>query len=320
MISLDSLSKRLIAKLGVFKELFQRNSNSDFLIKLKENEIMAAQTDWKDEHHMRFCEQTQIEKRFLPFKSAVNMRDIGGYIDNNNHQIKWNKIYRGEELCHLSEEDQEKFKALGINYIFDLRNSDKALLDPDPKFPGVENINIPVLEGLEKVCLDLSYPNFVDKLMRNIYVLLCEKRGNMFARILEVLYEEPDAKIYIHCTNGKDRTGFAIAMIMLLANCHIDEVISDYSLSNYHVNRAFKLFDNELVSILGDNTGRLLYGTIGVDPDWLNLQIDYINNKFAGIDDYLLRNTILRKYDLATIRENILEPVPDKKETEKKDK
>lgn len=310
--------KNLITELGVFSGLFLGEKISkDFSIRLKENELMAAQTDWKDEHHLRFCDETDIQNRFLPFKSSVNMRDIGGYTNSNGQQIKKGKIYRGEELCHLSQEDQKKFQELGINYIFDLRNKEKIELDPDPHFEGVTYIDLPVLEGMTSAFLDLDYPNFVDQLMRNIYVFLCTKRGNGFSKILEVLLNDPDAKIYIHCTNGKDRTGFAIALIMLLANISTDKVISEYSLSNYHVNKAFKLFDNELVRILGDKSGRLLYGTIGVDPDWLNLQLRYINSDFANIDDYLLRNTLLRKYDLETIRDNILEPIPEGKKENK---
>lgn len=309
------MSTKLLTALGAFGGLyfgFKYTKNADE--KLKFNEILAAQTDWKDEHHLRFCDETYIDKRFLPYKSSVNMRDIGGYSNNEGRIIKWNKIYRGEELCHLSEEDLDKFKKLGINYVIDLRNYSKFIGDPDPRIEGVKYINIPVLHDMPKSLVDFSYPNVVDQFMRNIYTELCTKRGEMFAQILEILVFDPDAKIYIHCTNGKDRTGFAIAMIMLLAGIPIDKVISEYSLSNYHVNKAFKLFDNEIVKEIGEKSGRLLYGTIGVDPDWLNLQLRYINQNFEGIFDYLLRNSLLRKYDLMNVRNSLLEWPEEKKD------
>lgn len=288
--------------------------------KLLENEIISNLIDWKDEHHLILCKTSELDKRVLPYKSSVNMRDIGGYTNNEGKQIKWHKIYRGEELNHLSKEDFEKFSKLGITHIFDLRNSSVARKYRGPIPEGAKYTNVPVMDGIKEISLKPDYPNVVDQFMRDIYVDLVKLRGNMFAEVLRTLRDEPDAVIYVHCTNGKDRTGLMIALIELLAGVTEDQVISDYTLSNLKVNKAFKVFDNELVKEIGKKSGRLLYGTIGVDPDWLRLQLRYINENFDGIDDYLLRNTELTKYDLMTIRDNILEDIPVEKPKENEEK
>jgi protein-tyrosine phosphatase len=51
-----------------------------------------------------------------------------------------------------------------------------------------------------------------------------------FRMILEV----EGRPVLLHCTSGKDRTGFGIALILLLAGCNTETVIYDYTLTNYY--------------------------------------------------------------------------------------
>ena len=81
-----------------------------------------TKTDFSSPHFLRFVDETQLDKRVINLDSALNMRDIGGYTNKDGKSLKWNKIYRGEELRHLSNDDFEEFEKLGIDYVIDFRS------------------------------------------------------------------------------------------------------------------------------------------------------------------------------------------------------
>lgn len=264
------------------------------------------------EYFYRPIEETQLDKRILPFQSAYNMRDIGGYTNDNNQKVKWGKIYRGEELQYLSEFDKEEFDKLGITHIFDLRSPDANLVKPDYIPPNAEYINLPVLDNLNNLYIDFNFDNVTPELIirffRSMYSKLGEFRAQEFAKILEIL-KDPESIIYIHCTNGKDRTGVAIAIILLLAGVPVEKVISDYTLSNRTVNEVYNTMTETAAGEAKENEPFSQKAFFSVNPEWLNGFLEYLYNNYNNIDEYLLDKTNLTKNDLEIIRNNILESI-----------
>ena len=54
------------------------------------------------------------------------------------------------------------------------------------------------------------------------------------ARALSQVIEANGAPCVIHCAAGKDRTGVAMAFILLACGVGVKEVLDDYELSNVH--------------------------------------------------------------------------------------
>ncbi len=52
--------------------------------------------------------------------------------------------------------------------------------------------------------------------------------------LLAQLLESNGTPAVIHCTAGKDRTGIAVALILLACGVSVDEVLDDYEASNAH--------------------------------------------------------------------------------------
>ena len=266
-------------------------------------------SDFYDEHHLRYCDESYLDKRIIPFETALNMRDIGGYTNENNEPLKWKKIYRGEELNHLSPEDFQKFNKLGIKYVFDFRDDWAPQLRPDHLPDGAFYRNLPVLKDLDFPRIDADRDELsketIGEFFKGLYLAEAKERVNEFAEVLKVLRDDPDAIVYIHCTNGKDRTGFMIALIMLLAGINEEKVISEYSLTNHTFNKAYETLSKGLGTITEEVDAEKEF--YGVDPDWLQVQLDYINDNYPDIDSYLIENSDLTKEDLEIIRNNILE-------------
>ena len=296
--------------------LFLGTRRRNSVTEMNERRVPEGQTDFQDRDHLIYCPESNLNRRLLPLESAINMRDLGGYTGTDGRKTKWNKLYRSEELAHLSRFDQDQLSDLGIDYIFDFRDEKKAANLPDFIPEGAVYENIPILKGIKGNYKTLDYddPDAIDGYMRNLYDYQVRSTAQAFARILHILADEPDAKIMFHCTNGKDRTGFMAALLLLLAGVPEETIISDYTLTNLTFDEAFKTLGTIMAENFGEEAGVTrdrLRDFFGVKPEWLNIQLDFIRSA-GGIDAYLLNNTDLTAGDLKRIRSNITESEPVK--------
>lgn len=284
------------------------------LFKNKDNKGKPTQTDtnFTDENHLIILPESQIDSRFIQIESTINLRDIGGYTTTDGKTTKWGKVYRSEELAHLPEESVADLEKLGIRNIYDFRDDHKLVKHPDPEIEGATNHHIPVLKDISHSAkdIDLNDPNGIDTFMKNVYDYLVKERAQDFADILKTITDEKQLPILIHCTNGKDRTGFMIALILLICRVPEETVYSDYTLSNYTFDEAF----DTLGTILHDEINAVtevkksaLRDFFGVKPDWLKITLDYINKHYGDVETYLLSQTDMTLDDFDKIRKNLTE-------------
>lgn len=94
--------------------------------------------------------------------------------------------------------------------IIDLRTSSAIKLAPDPKLPGVNRYNFPIDPNG-------SYANFVTDPVRR----------EAFAKTLKTAAAS-HGTVLIHCALGRDRTGWAVAMLMYVLGADDGQVQSEY--------------------------------------------------------------------------------------------
>ena len=271
-------------------------------------------TDFKDEDHLIFCDESNLGKRLIQLEKSINIRDIGGYTGLDGRKTRWRKVIRSEELARLSDADVAFFEDLGLKHVFDFRDAPKAKRLPDRLPSTADYENLPVLKDIpfSHNDIDFDQPGAVDQYMRKIYRYQVEHCAPIYAKILKLMTDPEAYPILYHCTNGKDRTGFMTALILLICGVPEATIISDYSLTNLTFDEAFEV----LGTIMADDmqakqrvtSKDQLRDFFGVKPDWLKIQLNYIRDNYANVDDYLMDKTDLTAADLDAIRENMLEP------------
>jgi protein-tyrosine phosphatase len=92
----------------------------------------------------------------------------------------------------------------------------------------------------------------------------------------------------IHCTAGKDRTGFAVAMLLHAIGIDRDDVMADFLLSNACFETARQRFDTggRLTAIEARAPGAVA-ALVGVRPDYLHAAERAIADTFGSIDNWL---------------------------------
>lgn len=178
-------------------------------------------------------------KRQIDIKGAYNLRDLGGLSTQNGKTIKRGKIFRAGQITRIPDTEFDKLAALNIQTICDFRTTKEQTASPD-RWHNLEQINrcsLPVGEGRmdtpwqEKVKMGLGKESYLYKANRS-YV---ETNFGQFKSFFKLLLDERNYPLLFHCTAGKDRTGFAAAILLHILGVDKETILEDYLLTNEFV-------------------------------------------------------------------------------------
>lgn len=146
-------------------------------------------------------------------------------LDGGN--IKQNYFYRGVSPCDNQYNRAEYASLLceknNVKFIIDLADSEEEV----KSYYDDSSLNCSYWKGLYEnskvLSLDMTSNYSVDSYKEDVMSILSAIASN-------------EGPFYIHCTEGKDRTGFVCLLIETLAGYTKDEVIEDYmkTYSNYY--------------------------------------------------------------------------------------
>jgi protein-tyrosine phosphatase len=186
-----------------------------------------------------------MNNRFIPFNKVYNFRDIGGLPTKDGRITKRGMIYRSESLDNYTKADLETIKTIGIKTIIDLRTpwekskNDYHTFDKE----SVNRVNIPIYPMPDKKDLDMkkhmtemlkkkdSEPNF-EVFMRENYQRMAFSHCEEIKTIFQILSERSNLPAIIHCTAGKDRTGWISYLLQSICDVEEDSISEDYLMSN----------------------------------------------------------------------------------------
>ncbi|WKA25849.1 tyrosine-protein phosphatase [Bradyrhizobium roseum] len=174
--------------------------------------------------------------RHLNLSGASNFRDLGGYPTADGRAVRWRQIFRSNHLGHLTEEDAAVLRQLGVRSAFDFRGTEEraAAVCGMPEITvhslPVEPTVVAALRAIVASGTPLSTDHAIE-VMRDSYSGYVQKNTPHFRTLFAHLLEDR-APLVIHCTAGKDRTGFACALILHTLGVSRDTISEDYLLTN----------------------------------------------------------------------------------------
>jgi len=117
-----------------------------------------------------------------------------------------------------------------------------------------------------------------------------------FAEFFALLLESNEPTVF-HCTAGKDRTGFAAALVLRAIGATQDEVMRDYLLTN---ERLAPVAVANSTWALPPQAAKVLYG---VRPEFLQAAFDEIEARWGGVEGYLRDGLGLGERERARLHE-----------------
>lgn len=214
-------------------------------------------------------------------EQALNLRELGGWHTVDGGTIRRGLIYRSAALHRWQCDPRAVLRTLKIRTVFDLRTTlerEAALVRlPD----GIDVIPLDVLgDSLDVGRIDASAsadlytepPQDGDARVRYLAgyrtIVTLPSALGAYHRLYSGLATPECRPALVHCTSGKDRTGWAAAAFLMLLGVSSDNIACDYLMSN----------DALLPEV-----------SFGVHPDYLQTAIDEMQSVYGSIEGYFSR-------------------------------
>jgi protein-tyrosine phosphatase len=226
----------------------------------------------------------------INFERVVNFRDFGGCATDDGGRVRRGVLFRSAHFGEATDADLELLERLGVQLVIDFRGPSDKEQEGHNRLPaGVRELCIPMYDPARgsdpRVILYSAPPEEVARVYppgRAFELMMTASesfvtntdRVRQYGEMLRAIIDTDGAPILIHCSAGKDRTGWGAAVIHLALGVPREHIVADYMLSNsFRRNRAERLDQLERA---------------GLDPELLapffGVHENYINAGFAALD------------------------------------
>lgn len=220
--------------------------------------------------------------RAVQLEGASNFRDLGGYRGAGGRSVRWRRLYRSDHLGSLTPQDVAALHALRVARVCDFRGVDERT-SAACRITGATVHALPIEPTIVQRLTSLLAAGEVlveadtVALMQQTYRGFVQRNSDRFAALFGHLLES-DEPLVFHCTAGKDRTGFAAALLLTSLGVARQTIIQDYLLTNTHLRAGAgsHALPPEISSIL-----------LRVQEPFLAAAFEAVDEAHGSLDNYL---------------------------------
>ena len=241
----------------------------------------------------------------LTLAGAPNFRDLGGYrTADGKATVRRHHLFRSDHLGNLGADDiqllsgklRERVRVLDLRGVTERETAVCVLEGVTVHSLSIEPTIVQTLSDLTDAGHKLTRAQVVGH-MQDTYRGFVRHNTHRFSSLFGHLLESDDPLVF-HCTAGKDRTGFAAALILLALGVSRDDVMRDYLLTNQ------RLKPKSEWRGLTPDVASVLYR---VQPEFLDAAFEAVQQKYGNVEGYLRDGLGLREAERARLRELYLE-------------
>lgn len=245
------------------------------------------------------------DERVIHLKGTTNTRDIGGYESGDLSIVRGGQIIRSDKLSRLTAADFQKLEEIGLKTVIDLRTQKEH--DESPTVWQGDNppefFHFPVGDSRNewftaqrkmmkknRFTAEQSLEHMVDGYRR-----FAEEEIASYRKVMDVVLDESNWPVLIHCNAGKDRSGVAVALILEALGVDREAIMQEYLLTNKVSRIEEKAVILSKESKNSSRGNRFSKGTppsawlpiVGVNAKMLEAFYSSVDEKFGSMDAYL---------------------------------
>ncbi|MHA8138515.1 tyrosine-protein phosphatase [Lactobacillaceae bacterium Scapto_B20] len=255
-------------------------------------------------------------KRLLDIKNGYNFRDIGGYPAADGRKTKWHKMIRSGNLAELDPVDQSYLKNYGLTNDIDLRSKSERDSEPDLVPDGIKYSINPIFEQKQRRTANLmkelysENPDAGKQHMRHVYENIIESpiARDAYRKLFKTLLTQPSGCSLMHCSQGKDRTGMGIVMLLFVLGVDESDIKKDYLASaeamKPYVQKKIAEYEPYVNNKIFKDNITALY-TVSID--YYNAAMDKIKELYGNMDNFIHQYLGLSDTDIQQLRNEYLE-------------
>jgi protein-tyrosine phosphatase len=273
-----------------------------------------------------------LRQQFIPVNGIINARDLGGYIIQDGRRLRDGMLIRSAHLADATDEDLQYLLSIPISKVIDFRKDIELKGKTDRMVPGAEYIRLEIDASgkivsqatedekrlftghkqfdVKKFMVMAAFNSMAQRIAQEMYPNLffdpeCQEQFREFFRL--ILETEKGAILY-HCTQGKDRTGAASALILAALGANRETIIADFDATN-------RVYEADVrrccrnVRLMGGKEPELatVKSFLGANTENFIKVLDRIDREFGTMEAYLKGPIGLTDQDILTLRERYLE-------------
>jgi protein-tyrosine phosphatase len=259
-----------------------------------------------------------VADRSLHLASAPNFRDLGGYRTSDGKWVKPGLLYRSDGLDVLTDADLATLQSVGVKLVCDLRTDGERTSKPDREIPGATNEHINII-GEDELTAQLTAAITSGDQAEQERLLGDGKAEQLLVdggrslvsgtnplaeyKVLFSRIEDPsNLPTVMHCSAGKDRTGWASAAILTTLGVPKGTVMQDYLASNGYLKEKN---DKTLAQTAALIDRSLLDPVLTVREEYLDASFSEVKAKYKTFAKYLAAIGVT-KADAAKLKVELL--------------
>jgi protein-tyrosine phosphatase len=282
------------------------------------NKARVVGLEPSDRHYFRISDQfgtdVVVGERKLALQGTPNFRDFGGYQTESGQSVKWGHLFRSGQLSNLSDEDVETLSSLNLHLVCDFRREEEQLAEssrlPEKNAPRI--VSLPIVPGSNSRFFEETQEMSGDRQAMFDFMLeinrdFAEAQTATYSRMFSEILEVENARFLVHCAAGKDRTGFAAALVLLALGVPREVVLQDYMLTARffdparEVQRLQEKYEMEHMPV--DSVMPMLE----VHEQYLVSGLGVIEERFPSVEVYLEESLGVGKPELVELRARYLD-------------
>ncbi|TWS18341.1 tyrosine-protein phosphatase [Tsukamurella asaccharolytica] len=222
-----------------------------------------------------------------------NFRDVAGA---DGYAADGGRMRRGllfrSSVLDADSIDPARLAQARLADVFDLRMTAEVTPKPDVVPDGARYVRLNVIgDDVELGALDPA--SFTDadgarELLTDVYRMFVseENARTQFAALVRAVAAEDRPQVF-HCTAGKDRTGWAAAIVQRILGVSPDDVMADYLLTNDYSAAVIERIAAAAAAERGEAIGEAARVLAGVFPEALTAAFDEADARYGGFDAYV---------------------------------
>ena len=239
----------------------------------------------------------------------VNFRDLGDITGYEGKKIKPNLLFRSAALTVPIP--------YNLSQIIDLRTAKEAKRKPDIVPQGVKYIRTNIKMNGSVKGAGIGSLVFFGKVeashtyLLNVYTgfVTSEAARAGFAAFVAACANNHAGATLFHCVAGKDRTGFAAAILLKILGASHADIMADYLKTGEDrgaANKAMIAYYSRR-GLFFKRQQEALAVIMGVRPEYLQAAFDAIDRTYDSFDGYLSNGLGVTPQDVRRLRELFLE-------------
>ena len=243
-----------------------------------------------------------------------NFRLLAGQRAADGRRLRDGLFYRSEALLTPDRDDAATLISLGIRLVCDLRSAGECRRAPNDWWTSqpVDHLHIDLLSSLEPGVVpwarlrESPTAQGAHDAMIALYAALpvgaVVPLGPLWRRLVR-----GELPVLIHCTAGKDRTGFVVALLLAALGVPRAAIVEDYLQSSGRWTATVLDATQATVrAYAGELPDAAVGALMSVDEAYLDASFATIEKRYGGVEPYLATIGVTSD-QLAALRDTLLQ-------------